>query len=283
MYDYHAMLFEYPKVMKSTDIAAIEITDEGIVMTTRKSGCRFICPNKDKRVYPLEILNFDGYEQHELDLLMPFIRPNAVIFDVGANMGWYSITLAKYMPKTQIYAFEPIKKTYEYLKKNIDLNGVTNITPFNFGFSDTNKTSDFYYYPEGSGNASLVNVSNAKNIEKLSCAVKRMDDFVTSEHCHVDVMKCDVEGAELFVFQGGIKTIERDTPVIFSEILRKWSKKFHYHPNEIVRFFEKLGYVCYSVHKGKLNTFDQMDDQTQDVNFIFLHKMNHAHMIYTLV
>ncbi len=282
MYNIHRRLFEYPTLMKSTDIAKIQLSDEGVIMSTRRANTRFLCPEKDERVSPIEILNFDVYEQHEFNVLMQLVQPHNVIFDVGANIGWYSINIAQQFPKAQIYAFEPIKNTYEYLRKNIDLNGLTNIKAFNFGLSDKSKKLAFYYYPEGSGNASAKNLSKSRHVIRLPCRVKKMDDFVRLERCRVDVIKCDVEGAELLVFRGGIETIKRDKPVIFSEILRKWSKQFNYNPNEIITLITSLSYLCYSIRSGKLRRFVKMDKHTQETNFIFLHRQKHATIISSL-
>ena len=66
------------------------------------------------------------------------------------------------------------------------------------------------------------------------------------EEIGVDFLKCDVEGAELKVFQGGLATITSDKPIVFSEILRKWSRKLGYNPNEIFSFFYDLQYRAFT-------------------------------------
>jgi hypothetical protein len=95
----------------------------------------------------------------------------------------------------------------------------------------------------------------------------------------VDFIKCDVEGAELLVFQGGQQTIARDLPIVFSEILRKWSAKFGYHPNDIFQLFHSLGYRSFSVAGSWLKPFEAMDATTLETNFFFLHATKHAELI----
>ena len=56
----------------------------------------------------------------------------------------------------------------------------------------------------------ITNDVKTKNVKKVSCLVRTIDDFAREKNCTVDLIKCDVEGAELSVFQGGIKTIEKD-------------------------------------------------------------------------
>ena len=95
----------------------------------------------------------------------------------------------------------------------------------------------------------------------------------------VDFIKCDVEGAELLVFKGGLNTIKRDKPIIFSEILRKWSAMFNYDPNEIFDLFKSEGYLAFTVNTNVLLPFCRMDESTVETNFFFLHAEKHRDLI----
>ena len=98
----------------------------------------------------------------------------------------------------------------------------------------------------------------------------------------VDFIKCDVEGAELFVYQGGIESIQKNQPIIFTEMLRKWSAKFNYNPNEIIDLLFGLGYRCFIAKADQLVEFFRMDDNTIETNFFFLHSDNHSALIESL-
>ena len=63
------------------------------------------------------------------------------ILDIGANNGIYSIYYAKKYKNSKIFSFEPVKKNYILLKKNIHLNKIKNIKTYNFGFFNKNKTA----------------------------------------------------------------------------------------------------------------------------------------------
>ncbi len=78
------------------------------------------------------------------------------------------------------------------------------------------------------------------------------------------------------MFQGGLKAIKRDTPIVFSEMLRKWSAKFDYHPNEIISLLSDIGYDCFVVKNGGLEKFVSMDESTKETNFFFLHHNKQA-------
>jgi len=309
---HHYKIFQYSEHLKSSNISRIDILDGQVIMTTRDKGAKFICSEGDYRIAPIEILNFGDYEKENGVIIDFLLKDNDVLFDVGANMGWYSINMALSHPKLKIYCFEPISKTYDFLIKNLKLNGLSQIHAHNFAFSDYVDELEIFYYKEGSGNASLANLSERDDVEKIKCLADTIDEFTVREDIGVDFLKCDVEGAELKVFQGGLATITRDKPIVFSEILRKWSRKLGYDPNEIFSFFYDLQYRAFTsidrdssrlnsmvqelgqtrksnkleevVKKrrgggGLLQGFYTMDDSTTHTNFFFLHKDKHKDLI----
>ena len=275
----HAQLFEYAKYLKGTDVESIEIRDDGVVMTSRKYGIRMQCPEGDHRVAPVESLNFQNYEEKDASMILKLVPEQGVVFDVGANMGWYSLLVARQIKGCQIHAFEPIPKTYSFLVKNVDLNQASSVTAHHFGLSNERKDLTFYFYPEGSGNASSANLSERADAELVTCHVERLDDFASANNLHVDFIKCDVEGAELFAFQGAVETLKRDKPIVFTEMLRKWAAKFDYHPNEIFELFTSLGYRSFYAEGATLVELSEMTDETVETNFFFLHSEKHRQLI----
>lgn len=276
---HHAQLFEYAKYISQTDVETIEIHDAKVIMTSRKYNIKMLCPEGDHRVAPIESLNFLCYEEKDANMILELIPEHSVVFDVGANMGWYSLLIASQIKGTQVHAFEPIPKTYSFLEQNIELNSVQNVTTHNFGLFNVCKDLTFYFYPEGSGNASSENLSGRADAESITCHVERLDDFASSNNLHVDFIKCDVEGAELFTFQGSKEILQRDKPIVFTEMLRKWAAKFEYHPNEIIALFSSFGYRCFFADGSNLKELTEMMDATVETNFFFLHVKKHAPLI----
>lgn len=279
MHEAHGCLFDYAAYIPQTDIEKIEITDGQVMMTSRELGVKIICGKSDKRIAPIEILNFQHYEKKDSDMIFRLVSNGDRILDIGANIGWYSINLAKRFPQCKILAFEPIPKTFSQLEKNISINSVSNIETYNHGFSNETKDLIFYYYPTGSENASSAKLADVEGVQEIKCRVKTLDDFMSSDNASVDFIKCDVEGAELFVFQGGVETLKKCKPIIFTEMLRKWSAKFNYHPNEIIKLLGDIGYKCFSVNDTRLVEFFSMDEDTVETNFFFLHTEKHAAQI----
>jgi FkbM family methyltransferase len=272
----HERLFEYSEYLRDTDIGRIEITDGRVVMTSKATNVRILCDQASRRIAPLEILNFGSYEKAELALILQLMEDRFTIFDVGANVGWYSLNFAKLFEHVQVHAFEPIPPTYAYLKANIKLNGATNVHPHNLGLSDHSGEVTFYYHPECSYSASAVDLSRKPDVQTVKCRVTTLDQFAEENAVSVDFLKCDVEGAELLVLSGAMATIKRDKPVIFAEMLRKWSAKFGYHPNDIIALLSGAGYKCFTLNGRGLDPFTRMDDKTAATNFFFLHSDKHA-------
>jgi FkbM family methyltransferase len=280
MYEaHHATLFDYAGYIGQTNVRKIEIEDGRVIMTSRDRGIRIACTPGDYRVAPMETLNFFDYEKEESTMMEQLVADGDNFFDIGANIGWYSINIAASRRASTVYAFEPIPTTYARLGENLALNACPNIRPYNFGLSEQAGEFTFYYPPEGSGNASAVNLTGRSDVRTAQCEVRTLDGFTADTGIRVDFIKCDVEGAELLVFKGGLQTIARDKPVVLAEILRKWSAKFGYNPNQIFELFRAIGYQAYTAEGGRLAPFGSMDDDTIPTNYFFLHPEKHAEQL----
>lgn len=288
MHEFHKVLFDFSENLANTEIAKIEIEDGKVIFTSRKTdlhpgGVKFYVDVLDKRVTPVDTFNFDQYELEDSEMLYKLVSEGDTIFDVGANIGWYSNHLSKKLPGATIYSFEPIPETFAQVKRNTELNQAKNITLNNVALSDKVQTLTFYYSPTITGASSAANITENENMAKLECQTNTIDKFVKENNISkLDFIKCDVEGAEFMVYKGGAETIEKYKPIVFTEMLRKWAAKFNYHPNDIIAFFKQFGYNCYTSHEGKLVPIETVTDDTLETNFFFLHPDKHRDKIKQL-
>jgi FkbM family methyltransferase len=74
------------------------------------------------------------------------LRENAVVFDVGANIGMFSLFIGARCPSAKVYAFEPVPEVFARLQQNIDERELP-VQPFNYGLSNRDQDVTFYYYP----------------------------------------------------------------------------------------------------------------------------------------
>lgn len=288
MYDIHKVLFDFSVNLNQTEIAKIEIENDKVFFTTRPTdyhpgGCKFFVDAIDKRITPIDAFNFDIYEKHDSSIMFKLLNDGDLIFDIGANIGWYSCHFAKKLPNSLIYSFEPIPETFDQLKRNILLNGLNNIRLNNIALSAKKERLPFYYSPEVTGASSTQNITENSNMIKLECESDTIDNIVNDNKIEkINFIKCDVEGAEYFVFQGGFETFKNLRPIVFTEMLRKWCKKFGYHPNDIIDYFYQFGYHCFISSRGSLVKIEKIDENTLQTNFFFLDPSKHSKKIHEL-
>ena len=216
----------------------------------------------------------------EKDILSMFrylVGPGTVVFDIGANIGWYSIISATL--GASVYAFEPIPRTFRFLDKNVTLNHFERmIHTFNVGCADQEGKEIFYFDERASGSASRKDLDYLQDHQSQQVCVTqiRLDDFVREQGIQqIDLIKCDVEGGELFVFQGGQALLQNFRPYVICEMLRKHAAKFDYYPDRTIELFASIGYICLALDKEQPRSayiMERMTDDTVETNFLFVPK-----------
>lgn len=134
-----------------------------------------------------------------------------VIFDVGANVGKYTLLLNEvFNENSSILSFEPSKKTFNKLVINIKHIKKTNL--YNFGFGNANAFLTLYNNKEESGLASVydrrLDHFNIKMDLKEEIEIKTIDSFCEENNIvQINFLKLDVEGHELSVLSGAFKML----------------------------------------------------------------------------
>ena len=278
-FKYHNTLYDYADYLPHTDIESIHISKNEVRMTTKKEKLILTYPRDDKRIAPFEVLNFKNFEGDFFNFYLQIIKKAKVVFDIGANIGWHDLCAAKLNKKLEVHSFEPVKESFEFLLKNIKINNLKNITANNFGLSNKKTTAVFYVNPHLSASASERKITD-QNVKKVKVILKKLDDYCLNKKIkRIDLIKCDVEGAELFVLQGGIDTFEKLKPIFLIEMLRKWSVKYNYHPNDIIKLMKSLDYLCFTIYSGKMTEILKVTETTKATNFIFFHRAKHGKYI----
>jgi FkbM family methyltransferase len=163
----------------------------------------------------------EHYERNVTEMLgrLTGLLQGPIFYDVGASYGFYTLRFAD--ESQWVYAFEPVDATFDVLCRNVQHNRVANATVFKLGLSDEEVEVPINLY-SSSGTNSLVWTLPANHPTKLvgreMIRVTRLDDFVEREALRPpDLIKLDIEGAELPALRGGRQLISRAQPVIVLE------------------------------------------------------------------
>ena len=146
-------------------------------------------------------------------LVTSICRPDKVFIDVGAHIGSVIAEVMHQTPSVKIIAFEAIPQKIEHLRRKFP-----RVEFHECAVGEENKGQiTFFVDTKQSGYSSLGKRSDAPDgaIQEIVVPLKRMDDLVDSDA--VDVVKIDVEGAELGVLRGGERMIARCRPSILFE------------------------------------------------------------------
>lgn len=278
-HEFNKLLFEYAQEMKDTEITKIEINKEGLLFTLNKFDIKMLSDG-GCRSAPLEILNFGSYEKDESNIVFQMLQDGDFVIDAGANLGWYSIQLAKRFKNIVIHAFEPIPQTFSLLKKNIELNDLKNVILHNFALGKTSGVEDFFYFKGGSAIASRRNLLEHIKADKVSCKIITLDSMVNHLQLQrLDFFKCDVEGSELDVIKGGVQSLERFLPIIYIELFHGWCEKFGYVPNDVISILNAIGYDGFKIHEKELTRVNNIEEISDSFNFFFMSPKKHFKII----
>lgn len=144
------------------------------------------------------------------------LKPNATIIDIGANIGLTTLPGARLVPHGKVIAVEPSPIAFCALQRLVDTNGLTNCEPVNVCMGAAAGSVPFVE------NASFLAGSyvggDARQSATTNVEMTTLDEFLSNRPLQsVDLVKIDVEGFELDVLQGALKTIEHYNPTFVVE------------------------------------------------------------------
>lgn len=161
-----------------------------------------------------------AFEWEEREWLFSHLKASDVFYDIGANIGLFTLLASEKCSKGSVVAFEPAKDTYALLDENVKLNNTPkNIQLINAAASDANGTQDIYVLTDGrdAWNSMAVKPEEGHyRVDKIDTV--NVDELVAGKKIPAPtVIKIDVEGWELHVLRGLQKTIAAHKPVMLIE------------------------------------------------------------------
>jgi FkbM family methyltransferase len=275
----HRALYGYYDLLRGGPVREIRIRDGELVVEV-DGGLKMGWNPEDRRTVPNMLLLHGAYEAAELAVLLAAAEGAETVFDIGANVGWYTLHLARALgPAGRVFSFEPMPATFAALERNVALNGLEDRVTLNrLGLAEEAGEAEFFVPEEtGSVAASRRPLFQEQRNQSVRATLDTLDAFVARTGIErLDLVKCDIEGGELPMLRGGRATLERFRPVVFLEMLRKWSAAFGYHPNDILDLMGGLGYRGYALGEDGLEAVERVDETMVHTNFLFLDDADHA-------
>jgi len=149
------------------------------------------------------------YEPHMQSLMVKLVKKDSVFYDIGANVGFYSLLASALVFPGKVYAFEPVVGNVRYIERHLALNKIRNVEVLELAICDQAGTSTFQEeetramgHLQAEGNTHVRTTTLDALLEAQLIAPPQY-------------IKMDIEGAELMALRGASECIQRHRPTIF--------------------------------------------------------------------
>jgi FkbM family methyltransferase len=208
-----------------------------------------------------------AYEPEYVNALRNLIEPGQTVFDVGANIGFYSVLFSEWVgPRGKVIAYEPDPENLSLLRRNLHLNQCKNVLVRPVALGNESGLQDFSVDRVthltghlGRGPTYGATIFGSANEDLISVATSTLDDEVR-EFDAPHVIKMDIEGGEYDALAGGASLLKNEPPIIVSE-MNRWLE-----PRDAVgtraaqaaRFLQSCDYRLWNLDTGDAAELDSM-------------------------
>lgn len=207
------------------------------------------------------------------------LKPGDVFLDIGAHFGYFTLLAASLVGDTgKVFAIEPARETYAILKENANAKG--NIRLFHNAVSDKNELVSFYEFPVLYSEYNTLDAEKFQNEEwikkynpqKTEVQAVTIDGFLSENGFVPDIIKIDVEGAEIQAVTGGAKTWQDRSPVLVMEYLDEGNESTYTH----------AAAVMYSNgYRSHMITWDGVTAEVKDIlSYMRQHNMTSENIVF---
>lgn len=202
-----------------------------------------------------QIFWYGAYSRDVLAVLDGLLRQGMTVVDVGANIGEIALaTGARVGRQGRVLAFEPQSRLAERLRLHAAANDLGNIEVLEMGLSDRTGAATLFApaeaFDDGSQHSGLASLYRTETRADAVSQVQliTLDQYLQDHAVEgVDVIKVDVEGAELATLRGAEATLRRFRPVLIVEVQQESSLAAGYDQRSILEFLSPLGYEFFRI------------------------------------
>jgi len=175
--------------------------------------------------------------------LFSLAEPDFITFDVGANIGWTALNLARRCPAGQVIAFEPDTRNHRKLVENVRLNSLANLSVERLGLADHPSRSRMIVENERNSGGNRISDDPAGTIELTT-----IDDYCSAKQIpRLDLLKIDTEGFEERIVRGGIDRLRQDRPIIYVEVNSDHLHRYGSTVSSLINLLREIGYPHFEI------------------------------------
>jgi FkbM family methyltransferase len=219
-----------------------------------------------------------GFEHSELSLVKQFVQKDDTFFDVGANIGVYTLLASQLTGEGgHVHSFEPLSDANELLRSNVRLNQCGNVTINPVAIGEENGEVPIYINAQNAL-SSLGDTNRGKIVKSQTVRILTLDTYAESAGISkIDFLKIDVEGFEGHVLRGAEKLIETSPNlVVMSELAKKNFAPLGFSLKDVLDWMRKHGFDIWMIGNQTLKLYpvpeEMMDHPFQ--NFLFVRPEN---------
>jgi FkbM family methyltransferase len=219
-----------------------------------------------------------GFEHSELAVVKHFVRSGETFFDVGANIGVYTVLASRLVGSGgRVHAFEPLTRVREVLQRNVELNNATNVVLNAVAVGEKIGEEDLFVNMQ-SGLTSLGRTNRGEVVGVQKVPIWTLDDYANRAGVHsIDFLKIDVEGYEGHVLRGAANLISSSPDlIVLSELARKNFTPLGFSINAVIDWMRDRGFDAWMVATDvpMLRSVPQSLEKYPFQNFLFMRRQN---------
>ena len=188
--------------------------------------------------------------------LVELAKGKSVVFDIGAHIGICALPISRVIKEGGLYySFEPAEANRKYLVTHLKMNNIDNVIVVSILVGDKcGNCVEFYESSSDSGMNSLCQPENKDSIyNKVVKEQITLDSFVAKNGCIPELIKIDVEGAEINVLKGAKSVLREYHPEIIISVHPKHLEILGHSVDELAKEIRGIGYQIYNVDGSQVN------------------------------
>lgn len=201
--------------------------------------------------------NWNAGHNNGFEACIEACKGKKCVVDIGGHVGLVALPMSSTLaPNGKVFVFEPAAANYKYLNKHVIINKAHNISLYNCLIGDENFDSvPFYERDEATGMNSLVIKKDREQYIKTNRKQITLDSFFENSPLKPELIKIDVEGAEIKVLKGGIQTLKKFKPLIFLSVHPVEISLMNSSVQELRDLIKQIGYQVTNIDGTSVDEF----------------------------